>query len=142
MTGPNQVSSQTWPNRGDTNNWDTPLKTNVDAIRTAHNATDTAVADLAVVAGGKYVLPATGVPKSDLSSGVQTSLGKADSAIQALSYANALPGQRFDWPRQGGNWVVRPTTRADIFFDYRGSLPMPDGVAMQMLAGDAFVEEG
>ena len=32
---------------------------------------------------GKYSKPAGGIPKSDLASGVQTSLGKADTALQA-----------------------------------------------------------
>ena len=34
----------------------------------------------------KYVKPSTGIPKSDLASGVQTSLGKADTALQAVAY--------------------------------------------------------
>lgn len=33
----------------------------------------------------KYEKPSTGVPKTDLASDVQTSLGKADTAIQSLS---------------------------------------------------------
>lgn len=33
---------------------------------------------------GKYDKPSTGIPKSDLASGVQDSLGKADTAIQSL----------------------------------------------------------
>lgn len=32
---------------------------------------------------GKYSLPSGGIPKTDLSSSVQTSLGKADSALQS-----------------------------------------------------------
>jgi len=33
---------------------------------------------------GAYAKPATGIPKSDLSSAVQTSLDKADSALQSV----------------------------------------------------------
>ena len=33
---------------------------------------------------GKYVKPSDGIPKDDLASGVQTSLGKADSALQSV----------------------------------------------------------
>lgn len=33
---------------------------------------------------GKYTKPSTGIPKTDLASAVQTSLGKADSALQKL----------------------------------------------------------
>lgn len=32
----------------------------------------------------KYVKPTTGIPKSDLESGVQASLGKADTALQSV----------------------------------------------------------
>ena len=35
----------------------------------------------------KYTKPATGIPSTDLASGVQTSLGKADSAIQSADLA-------------------------------------------------------
>lgn len=35
---------------------------------------------------GTYSKPSTGIPKTDLSSGVQTSLGKADTAIQSTSF--------------------------------------------------------
>lgn len=34
---------------------------------------------------GKYVKPAGGIPKSDLASDVQTSLGKADTAVQSVA---------------------------------------------------------
>ena len=33
--------------------------------------------------GGGYIKPVTGIPKSDLASDVQTSLGKADTALQS-----------------------------------------------------------
>lgn len=34
--------------------------------------------------GGKYTKPAGGIPKEDLEIAVQTSLGKADSALQSI----------------------------------------------------------
>lgn len=37
---------------------------------------------------GSYSKPSTGIPKSDLASAVQTSLGKADSAIQSVKTIN------------------------------------------------------
>lgn len=40
-------------------------------------------ADLAAALAGKYVKPTSGIPASDLSSAVQTSLDKADTALQA-----------------------------------------------------------
>ena len=39
--------------------------------------------DLKNEINGKYTKPSDGIPKSDLASGVQTSLGKADTALQA-----------------------------------------------------------
>lgn len=35
---------------------------------------------------GRYTKPSSGIPKSDLASAVQTSLGKADTAIQSTSF--------------------------------------------------------
>lgn len=40
--------------------------------------------DLKNEINGKYVKPADGIPKTDLASAVQTSLGKADSALQSV----------------------------------------------------------
>jgi hypothetical protein len=39
---------------------------------------------------GTYSKPAGGIPKSDLSSDVQTSLGKADSALQEETYKGTV----------------------------------------------------
>ncbi len=44
---------------------------------------DAAAATAQTTANGKYSLPTGGIPKSDLASGVQTSLGKADTALQS-----------------------------------------------------------
>lgn len=41
------------------------------------------------LANGKYSKPSTGIPKSDLASAVQTSLGKADSSIQGVKLEGA-----------------------------------------------------
>lgn len=51
----------------------------VDDAATAQAAAEAAQA----TANGKYSLPTGGIPKSDLASGVQTSLGKADTALQS-----------------------------------------------------------
>lgn len=50
------------------------------------NASD--MNDLATVADAAYVKPGTGIPASDLASAVQTSLGKADTAVQSVSSTN------------------------------------------------------
>lgn len=47
------------------------------------SATEVASASAIVTDGGGYKKPATGIPKTDLASGVQTSLDKADTALQS-----------------------------------------------------------
>lgn len=42
------------------------------------------VAELVIDIGNAYIKPDTGIPKSDLSAGVQTSLNKADTALQSV----------------------------------------------------------
>lgn len=50
-------------------------------------ATPKAVKDAYDLADGKYTLPDGGIPKTDLASGVQTSLGLADTSLQPVSGA-------------------------------------------------------
>lgn len=56
---------------------------NADTVDGKH-ASDFATAAQGALAATAYQKPSTGIPKSDLSSAVQTSLGLADSAIQSL----------------------------------------------------------
>ena len=44
--------------------------------------------DVETQLGAKYVKPSGGIPSTDLASGVQTSLGKADTALQSSAIAN------------------------------------------------------
>ena len=60
---------------------------NKPTVDTSLSTTSTnAVQNKAVTAGinAKYTKPSTGIPKSDLASAVQTSLGKADTALQSI----------------------------------------------------------
>jgi hypothetical protein len=47
---------------------------------------------------GKYTKPSTGIPKSDLASAVQTSLGKADTALQSYTeqYKGTVTGVKIN----------------------------------------------
>ena len=63
--------------------------------------TQTAIAAVA----SKYVKPAGGIPGSDLSSGVQTSLGKADSALQAAPVASVF-GRTGTVTAQSGDYTA------------------------------------
>jgi hypothetical protein len=63
---------------GDTGSWGTILN---DFLEVAHNG-DGSLKSSAVSAAGAYAKPGSGIPSSDLSSTVQTSLTSADSAVQ------------------------------------------------------------
>src|ERR1035437_2320222 len=49
----------------------------------AGGISESAITNLPSDLAAKYVKPGTGIPKTDLESGVQTSLNKADSALQS-----------------------------------------------------------
>ena len=59
-----------------------------EAIKDLAEATDGALGD-------KYEKPSGGIPSTDMTSAVQTSLGKADSAVQNTDYANGTTGGVF-----------------------------------------------
>jgi hypothetical protein len=44
--------------------------------------------DVAIAVNASYTKPGTGIPSTDLASAVQTSLGKADSAVQSVASTN------------------------------------------------------
>lgn len=60
---------------------------NSDSGLDAENVQD-ALDELAGDVEGKYDAPSTGIPKTDLASSVQSSLGKADTAVQSDQYAS------------------------------------------------------
>lgn len=69
-------------NVDNTSDADKPVSTAVqNALGLKADASD--LSALETVVSGKYTKPAGGIPASDLSSAVQTSLGKADTALQA-----------------------------------------------------------
>lgn len=71
------------------------VKAQVDIVdstsstRTNAAATPNSVKSAYDLANGKYSKPSGGIPKSDLASGVQTSIDKADSAVQGVNLAGA-----------------------------------------------------
>ena len=58
---------------------------NLNAIQDAIIENEEAIEDQGEAIEGKYAKPSGGIPASDMASGVQTSLGKADSAYQKPS---------------------------------------------------------
>ena len=105
-------------------------------------------ADLNTVLGQKYVKPSGGIPKTDLASAVQTSLGKADTALQTHQDISgkadiedlesgeivvALAGDIADWE---GSTALVPYAHGDMVDTSGGSISirsdMParfDGIA-------------
>jgi hypothetical protein len=87
-------------------------------------APDATTARTAIGAGtGTYSKPGGGIPSTDLSSAVQTSLGKADSAAQPSD----LDGIHVYY--NGSAWPARPTTGARVFWDSAdyATAPAPSG---------------
>lgn len=58
--------------------------TNKPQINSVTLSGNKSAADLGLAPAGAYVKPSGGIPKSDLASAVQTSLGKADTALQSV----------------------------------------------------------
>ena len=60
------------------------------AVSTVNNLSPDASGDITLTASdvGAYTKPVTGIPKTDLDSGVQTSLDKADTALQSVPDAS------------------------------------------------------
>ena len=68
-------------------------------VDTALSTTSTNPVQNKVVATGinaKYTKPSAGIPKSDLAADVQTSLGKADTALQSEQYKGTVTGVKIN----------------------------------------------
>lgn len=63
--------------------YDTTIENKHTETMNAVNAANAAATEAKSAANAKYSKPSGGIPKSDLASAVQTSLGKADSALQS-----------------------------------------------------------
>lgn len=63
--------------------YDTTIENKHTEAMNAANAANTAATEAKSTADAKYTKPTGGIPKTDLASAVQTSLGKADSALQS-----------------------------------------------------------
>lgn len=78
----------------------TKLSSATNSTSTTLAATPSAVKSAYDLANGKYSKPSTGIPKTDMASAVQSSLGKADSSVQSISMGvttgNATAGNFFN----------------------------------------------
>ena len=71
---------------------------------------------------GTYSKPSTGIPKTDLASDVQTSLGKADSALQSEQYTGTITGITMNGVSKGTSGVVDLGTVITSHQDISGKL--------------------
>lgn len=70
----------------------TTVETALSEAKKAGTDAATAAANAQSTANGKYSKPSGGIPKSDLASAVQTSLGKADTALQSHQSVSLASG--------------------------------------------------
>lgn len=66
------------------------LNNTTSSTLTTQAATANAVKTAYDLANGKYTKPVNGIPKADLDTSVQTSLGKADTALQSVPSASTV----------------------------------------------------
>lgn len=71
---------------------------------------------------GTYSKPSTGIPKSDLATAVQTSLGKADTALQSYTeqYKGTITGITMNGVSKGTSGVVNLGTVLTAHQDISG----------------------
>lgn len=71
---------------------------------------------------GTYSKPSGGIPKTDLASSVQTSLGKADTALQSETYTGTITGITMNGSSKGTSGVVDLGTVITSHQDISGKL--------------------
>lgn len=71
-----------------------------------NNVTLSGNKSLSDLGAGTYDKPASGIPKTDLASDVQTSLGKADTALQSETYTGTITGITMNGSSKGTSGVV------------------------------------
>lgn len=86
-------------------------------VQSVNGKTGTVVLNASDVGAGTYSKPSGGIPKSDLASDVQTSLGKADTALQTAP-VTSVNGNT------GAVTIRVPSTAADV-----GAIPAPSSPA-------------
>ena len=107
---------------------------NLNAIQDAIIENEEAIEDQGEAIEGKYSKPAGGIPATDMASGVQTSLGKADSALQSSDIDSTLTvaGKAADAKKTGDEISDVKNTlnhKADAIYDTASGdiASFPDG---------------
>ena len=100
-----------------TGNWvEIPTGVTVDSAlsSTSENPVQNKVINSAL--NGKYEKPTGGIPKTDLSSAVQTSLGKADTAVQSVTTGSANGTISVDGTNVAVKGLGTAAYKADTYF--------------------------
>lgn len=90
---------------------------------------------------GTYSKPSTGIPKSDLASAVQTSLGKADAALDAATAKTTYLGisDKATGLKQGSYTYAMLDTSSNVFIGYETSVAKKntyiDGYTVSLRSG-------
>lgn len=88
---------------------------------------------------GTYSKPSTGIPKTDLASAVQTSLGKADTALQSYTekYTGTITGIKMNGSSKGTSGVVDLGTVITAHQDISGKLDATVAASTYLTKTDA-----
>lgn len=127
----------------------------ISSSLTSSTTTITTASAIKAAIDAKYTKPSGGIPKTDLASAVQTSLNKADSALQSVPLATnstiggiqtgyTLNSSGKNYPVQLSNnkaYVHVPWTDTNTTYDVattsnKGLLPKLSGNTTQFLRGD------
>lgn len=92
----------------------------------------------------KYTKPTTGIPKSDLAGAVQTSLGKADTALQSEQYKGTVTGVKINGLKKSpSNGVVDLGTVITSHQDISGKQDkLVSGTNIKTLNGQSILGSG
>lgn len=94
---------------------------------------------------GTYSKPSTGIPKTDLASAVQTSLGKADTALQSYTekYTGTITGIKMNGSSKGTSGVVDLGTVITAHQDISGKQDkLVSGTSIKTINGTSLLGSG
>lgn len=94
---------------------------------------------------GTYSKPSTGIPKTDLASDVQTSLGKADTALQSYTekYTGTITGIKMNGSSKGTSGVVDLGTVITAHQDISGKQDkLVSGTSIKTINGTSLLGSG
>ena len=91
------------------------LEAKMSAVERENTLQDTAISTAQSTANAKYTKPDGGIPKSDLASAVQTSLGRADTSVQLTGDQTISGKKSFSKLSVGGSGSQMDGTESETF---------------------------